>query len=487
MQSHSGKAHGIGSAKTVRHFHFTVFFFNTMPDVQSLPERLTGNGQKIAYQYDVNGNLIEKMLGDENCGSAQKLPGSLTDTYRYDALGNLSGYAGYDGFEQTYATHMVGVRTEKRAKGDPNRLTLEEMLEGKTLADKEQIVGFDSSKWETTRYLQDLTAPYAQVMAEITERNGQVLETTTYAYGLERLSKVTEGSRVGRTEEAGRAGQIGQLGRSGEADNTVLSTLKTAYVYDARGSVAQMLDVSGMVNTPQTLDMQALNAQAIKSQAVIASLRYTPFGQQINKVQNGYSYNAENYDAATGMLHLRARQYEPAMMRFNQKDLLRGNTMEPLSLNRYAFVLNNPIMFADPSGEVAVLVGFAAIAAASVAAANTVNKTTTPAPPKTTTTSSTSNVANTVARTAGVGVAVGVAAGTNVKATSNVVSTVSNSVASATRYVVNAVTGVANWVNNKIIEPVRRFFDKSVLDHGKTLVNINPATKSHPVYKQMSN
>jgi len=84
------------------------------------------------------------------------------------------------------------------------------------------------------------------------------------------------------------------------------------------------------------------------------------------------------------MLHLRARQYEPTMMRFNQKDLLRGSMDVPQSLNRYAFVLNNPIMFADPSGEAPILASLlvgAAVGAAAGVTANTAVKKDTPKPP----------------------------------------------------------------------------------------------------------
>ena len=56
------------------------------------------------------------------------------------------------------------------------------------------------------------------------------------------------------------------------------------------------------------------------------------------------------------MLNLRARQYEPAMNRFSQnrfsqKDIVRGQVTSPLSLNRYAYGANSPIMHIDPSGE----------------------------------------------------------------------------------------------------------------------------------------
>ena len=40
LQSHGDKTHGIGSAKTMRYFHFTVLFFDSMPDFHALPEDL---------------------------------------------------------------------------------------------------------------------------------------------------------------------------------------------------------------------------------------------------------------------------------------------------------------------------------------------------------------------------------------------------------------------------------------------------------------
>jgi|GEM_PF-3056155 len=42
------------------------------------------------------------------------------------------------------------------------------------------------------------------------------------------------------------------------------------------------------------------------------------------------------------------------MMRFGQKDILRGNTYSSLSLNRYLYVQNDPVNFVDPSGNESV-------------------------------------------------------------------------------------------------------------------------------------
>ncbi len=80
---------------------------------------------------------------------------------------------------------------------------------------------------------------------------------------------------------------------------------------------------------------------------------------------SGFSYNAEAYDAATGMLNLRARQYEPALGRFSQKDIVRGQVRSPLSLNRYIYCINNPINLIDPNGKAP---NFSAIAMGGITA-----------------------------------------------------------------------------------------------------------------------
>ena len=91
------------------------------------------------------------------------------------------------------------------------------------------------------------------------------------------------------------------------------------------------------------------------------SYRYTPFGEQVfakgENAGEGFLYNAEAYDAVSGSYYMRARFYEPVAMRFNQPDTVRWDVREPQSLNRYAYVHNNPVMYEDPSGEIPVLVG----------------------------------------------------------------------------------------------------------------------------------
>ena len=135
-------------------------------------------------------------------------------------------------------------------------------------------------------------------------------EETNYTYGLERISAQT-GNR------------------------------KTEYVYDGRGSVAAEVSYNNAWYT----------FGGAFSKKDVTSKSYTPFGEQIGEAVSGFGYNGEYYNAATGMVYLRARFYEPAMNRFSQKDIVRGSITAPNSLNRYTYVQNDPVNFIDPSGQ----------------------------------------------------------------------------------------------------------------------------------------
>ena len=91
-------------------------------------------------------------------------------------------------------------------------------------------------------------------------------------------------------------------------------------------------------------------------------MAYSAYGELLTGKVSGYGYNGEYYDAATGMLNLRARQYEPAQARFCQYDPLRGSVFAPQSLNRYLYCWNDPVDIIDPSGKLGIL-GILAIGA----------------------------------------------------------------------------------------------------------------------------
>jgi len=59
-------------------------------------------------------------------------------------------------------------------------------------------------------------------------------------------------------------------------------------------------------------------------------------------VSQPFQYTGEQRDP-TGLIYLRARFYDPAIGRFMSRDPFAGVMGVPLSLNRYSYVLNNPV------------------------------------------------------------------------------------------------------------------------------------------------
>ncbi len=53
----------------------------------------------------------------------------------------------------------------------------------------------------------------------------------------------------------------------------------------------------------------------------------------------------------SGLQYLRARYYDPETGRFLSRDSYLGDIQDPLTLNRYVYVLNNPLMYSEPSGH----------------------------------------------------------------------------------------------------------------------------------------
>jgi RHS repeat-associated protein len=62
-----------------------------------------------------------------------------------------------------------------------------------------------------------------------------------------------------------------------------------------------------------------------------------------------WSFTGEQNDP-TGLEFLRARYYDPAIGRFLSRDPFGGLVAVPQSLNRYAYMLDNPINWIDPWG-----------------------------------------------------------------------------------------------------------------------------------------
>jgi RHS repeat-associated protein len=156
------------------------------------------------------------------------------------------------------------------------------------------------SKTDSTQYLWDINHGLPQVL---TESDGK--DTALYTYGLGRISMADP-----------RKGQM-------------------YYQYDGLGSVRGLTDRKGMTKGLYAYD-------AFGKPLISASL-----------VDNDFQYTGEQVDDETGLMYLRSRYYDPEIGRFISRDSFAGFDTSTQSLNRYTYVQNNPVVYADPSGKVA--------------------------------------------------------------------------------------------------------------------------------------
>lgn len=108
------------------------------------------------------------------------------------------------------------------------------------------------------------------------------------------------------------------------------------YQFDGLGSVANLTDPLGSLR---------------------ANYAYDPWGKLLTPLdplggKSKYKFTGEPVDSGTGFLFLRARYYDPFIGRFLGKDKLAGSPAMPQSMNKYQYVLANPVRFGDPSGLV---------------------------------------------------------------------------------------------------------------------------------------
>jgi RHS repeat-associated protein len=131
------------------------------------------------------------------------------------------------------------------------------------------------------------------------------------------------------------------------------------YSFNAHGDVVQLTNSSGTVTK---------------------NYRYDAFGVEVDPQgtdTNPWRYCGEYWDRETGTVYLRARYYDPIIGRFLSEDthwnpqnmILGDNPKDPLGLNiympdrnaiiqsgnLYAYCMNNPLMWQDPSGASIIL------------------------------------------------------------------------------------------------------------------------------------
>ncbi|WP_315837736.1 FG-GAP-like repeat-containing protein [Bradyrhizobium prioriisuperbiae] len=266
----------------------------------------------LGYQYHTNGNLTQTS-------------GAATTTYQYKSVGAAETYqvlSGSNGFNARY---------DRRGN-----MTFKQTPSG--------------DKWS---YVYDARGRLIEA-----RKNGKLVERYLYDYRGQRLQKITYATD----------------GKTVVATTDYIGSLMVTTSGSSAGSVAQSLNLlgpSGFIGTrssggtaskgiyfhrnPLTQSTRLVTDGT--SGMLLSSMLYQPYGATV-QVTPGNSgayrskFQSHELDQATGLYYFGARYYDPAIGRFVTGDKqLGGNPLQQDAFNRYAMVLNNPVMMWDPDGR----------------------------------------------------------------------------------------------------------------------------------------
>jgi len=270
-----------------------------------LLENLSANGAVISRHdmtLDKRGNITEAnvtlplaatmpesisaMTYDEN----NRIKTADGQAFTHDSAGRMTA----DGFE--YIFNQNDLLTNVVMSGGASLKTYQYDLNNNRISQ----TGNDGTE---TRYVIDQLASLPNVVAE-TNSSGTVSHYYIYGEGL-----------------------VSQIDAAGNSHY---------YHYDPTGSTLALTNVTGSVTDKYS---------------------YSPYGMTTSdgSTPNPFKYIGKHcvMDDSDGtfLLHyMRARYYKPDTKRFISLDALHGGILNPQALNRYAYVLGNPVMGVDPSG-----------------------------------------------------------------------------------------------------------------------------------------
>lgn len=87
---------------------------------------------------------------------------------------------------------------------------------------------------------------------------------------------------------------------------------------------------------------------------VVERTYYGPYGEVLNRpLRDGPGYTGHEEDAATGLLYMQQRYYDPVVGRFPSADPVDVDTNTGANFNRYWYANDNPYRYTDPDGRCA--------------------------------------------------------------------------------------------------------------------------------------
>jgi RHS repeat-associated protein len=307
--------------------HTDTFGFDDLARIKSK----TGNIITSQYTYD-NAGRLQSVINEPL--SVNDAPYGKED-YTYHKSGNFIS-KGDNTF--IYSDHIIKITNEAASKiteyeFDPQGNLLSKNQNGK-------VLNFDFDGFGNLTSVADDLAPlrsyyYTDKGIRLKTINHSKNQTYYQVNPWFKVIKNQDGSMTQELEIGGSTGIVANIVFSSPAGNSAFTVKDKKFIHvDHTNSVALVTNENGVV---------------------ITKISYYPFGN-VSELSGTdeflKKFGSKEWDPETGLYYFNSRYYDPELGRFISPDTqITSNKLEHDVFNRYAFVLNDPINFQDPSGH----------------------------------------------------------------------------------------------------------------------------------------
>jgi RHS repeat-associated protein len=329
---------------------------------------LSGN-QLVAqsnYTYDNNGRLIQlthskgaNTLADYSWSydAANRLTQTTsndgTSNYNYDETDQLIGTDHSYQTDESYSYDANGNRTNSGySTGSDNRLLTDGKYNYEYDSEGNRTKRIEIATGEVTQYSWDYRNRLTQVTVK--DVNGNVIKKAEYTYDVydRRITKSVDpdgdGAQTAQIERFVHDGDNIALVFDGNGNQThryLYGTEIDQIIADERANNQVIWSLSDNQGTVRDLVDNSGN--------VVNHIVYDSFGnitsQTHPNIDTRFTYTGRELDAETGLYYYRARYYDAAVGSFISVDPI---GFEAGDSNLYRYVLNSPINYTDPSGQI---------------------------------------------------------------------------------------------------------------------------------------
>lgn len=405
-ETSTASASGKTSSKTIKNVYYNGFPWQIVDDATQqvlwqanvLNERaqLTsgtfGNGITVTNTYDQYG-YVRQMSHDKTSPSVVNIMTLNTDfeikrgnlNSRTNSLFNRSETFKYDGLDRlTEYTNGAGIQ-ETQVYDDKGRITQNsvgtyEYDGAKTYQNKAIVPTAEALSYYTAKPNQTISYNVFKSPVQIEEagvdkisftyndgngrssmfygnlNNDKLLRTYRKHYSADGSMEIKHNTTTGEIEF------VTYIGGDGYSASVVLKSNGTAqnYLYlhrDYQGTIVALSDQNGAVVEKRLFDAWG---SIVKVQDGAGNIL-----TGLTVLDRGYT--GHEHLQSVGLIHMNGRLYDPKLHRFLQPDNYVQEPYNTQNYNKYAYVLNNPLKYTDPSGE-EFLIGTAIAIGAAIAA-----------------------------------------------------------------------------------------------------------------------